>query len=165
MPGSLSALPNSGMHAHADSQQDRRCTLLGPKRCRVLRLGRQTSMLPLVSLDVLMQQPASTQLVPEHPDLVNGRSNCCLAASSSLPLLSHEGRAFHAGSGAMLSMLGADSRKKRATEATKLVEAAKRWEKVDGGLASARGRNGASAGATTAARVARRSGRQQLQSV
>ena len=37
------------------------------------------------------------------------------------------------------------SRKKRATEAAKLVEAAKRWERVDGGLAGGRGRNNGAA--------------------
>ncbi|CAL5220695.1 g2747 [Coccomyxa viridis] len=50
----------------------------------------------------------------------------------------------------------AASKKKRATEATKLVEAAKRWEKVDGGLTSARGRNSASASAEAPGRVPRR---------
>ena len=56
----------------------------------------------------------------------------------------------------MLIVLGTDSRKKRATEATKLVEAAKRWERVDGGLTTARGRNTGSA--PTSGRVARQSG-------
>lgn len=59
-------------------------------------------------------------------------------------------------------MLAAGSRKKRATEATKLVEAAKRWEKVDGGLTSARGRNSASASAEAPGRVPRRGGKHWL---
>ena len=58
-------------------------------------------------------------------------------------------------------MLGAVSRKKRASEATKLVQAAKRWEKVDGGLASGRGRNSGSACASSPQKVARQSGKQQ----